>query len=372
MRQKRNTAIISLLLGAAALLGSCASLEGFVDAQGLRGSATAMLAAVDHYEGGRLGGPAELEGRLASFAPFARAEAATGGATGVADPEASATAEPVATTAARPPAAWLLPDEKDLHQERIAFPSVSPLRAGGPDEAIFYLYWRGSLAGKRTILWVPGYGVSDFAFRFIRNFFETELDHNYAILFYTIPGHLERMRKGEKAGEALLSADPAVNLETVSVVLGELERGMSFLRARGVGDFSAWGGSMGAAFLLLLAERERFDHMVLMIPVLDWRSILGNEAMGPVRARLRAAGYPDELVDRAYEAVSPAARPWKVGSTRVLIQYARWDALTPESLTLDFARGHGIVARGYDESHSTILLDRRMLEDYRLFLDGLD
>ena len=57
---------------------------------------------------------------------------------------------------------------------------------------------------------------------------------------------------------------------------------------------------MGAAFLLLLAERERFDHLVLMIPVLDWNSIMDNPEMGRVTSRLRAAGSPDNPADRPF------------------------------------------------------------------------
>ena len=128
---------------------------------------------------------------------------------------------------------------------------------------------------------------------------------------------------------------------------------------------------MGAAFLLILAERERFEHIVLMIPVLDWNSIMGNSAMDAMRSRLREAGYPDSLVERAFRAISPMYRPWNPGTTKFLIQYARFDRLTPEALTLAFAKASGIEALGYDESHATILLNGRMFEDYRKFLDGV-
>jgi len=179
------------------------------------------------------------------------------------------------------------------------------------------------------------------------------------------------MEPGGKTGDGLLSADPAIDLETVATVLGELEGGLNILRARGATDFSAWGGSMGAALLLLLAERERFDSLVLMIPVIDWNAILDKPAMEAVRARLREAGYLDALVVRAFAAVSPDDRLWLPGSTKALIQYARFDRLTPESLTSDFARKYGIEASGYEESHATILLDEKMFADYRNFLDGL-
>ncbi len=345
---------IALPLAALALAG-CASFQTSLDTSGLKDSAKAMEGAVSYFQEGHFWGPKVLASTLDNFNPFALVDA---------PPRVEVTVGNLDR--------WRLSEGgRDLHQEKLRFPSTSPVRMRTPDEAIFYLYYRGDLAGKKVILWVPGYGVSDFAFLFIRKIFATELDHNYAILFYTLPGHLERIHAGEKSGDGLLSADPETNLETVQTVLGELETGMNYLRGRGASSFSAWGGSMGAAFLLLLAEREHFDHLALMIPVLDWNSIMGNPAMGGLRAGLRAAGYPDSLVEKAYRAISPMDRAWKPGSTRVLIQYARRDQLTPEAITLAFAKARGIEALGYDESHATILLSGKMFADYRRFLDGV-
>ena len=189
--------------------------------------------------------------------------------------------------------------------------------------------------------------------------------------FYTLPGHLERVKAGEKDGEALLSVDPAINLRTVTVVLSELEGGLRLMRERGVSRFAAWGGSMGAAFLLLLAEKENFEHMTLMIPVLDWNSVIGSPPMEHVREELAAEGYSKELVHRAYAAISAVDRSPCLPRTRTLIQYARFDALTPESLVLAFATRYGLKTEGYRESHSTILLDRSLYEGYESFLDAM-
>jgi pimeloyl-ACP methyl ester carboxylesterase len=349
---------ITFLLGATLVgltLSGCASLKQGFDSSGLKDSAKAMEAAVGRFGEGRFQGPAALERELATYDPFALVDA---------PPRVKMTVGELDR--------WRLEDSRhDLHQERLSFPSVSPARGGAPDEAVYYLYYRGELRGKKAILWVPGYGVSDFAFLFIRRIFAAELDDNYAILFYSLPGHLERIGEGEKSGDGLLSADPETNLETVQTVLGELATGMNELRERGVSSFSAWGGSMGAAFLLILAERERFDHIALMIPVLDWNSIMGNAAMEGIRKRLGESGYPDSLVRRAYRTISPMYRTWNPGSTKYLIQYARYDRLTPEALTLAFAKARGIEALGYEESHATILLNGRMFADYRRFLDGL-
>lgn len=364
-----------VVLVAISTLAGCASLEGGLDSSALGDSAASMLKAVDLFEKGRLPGAPSLEAFLSTYEPFELIDGhfANPGIPASASRDSGAPPEPqpssiASSDPAYPPKAWLL-SGKDLRQERFTIPSISALRGGVRDDAVFYLYYRGRLSGKRAILWIPGYGVSDFAFGFIRKFFAAELDHNYAILFYTLPGHLERIPKGEKTGEALLSADPAVNLQTVSIVMGELEAGMKRLRERGISGFDGWGGSMGAAFLMLLAEQETFGHLVLMIPVVDWNSILDSPPMKPVRERLSSAGYPDELLRSAYDAVSPASRRGKILAGRVLIQYARFDRLTPESLTLDFARSRAFRAIGYDDSHSTILLDPKVAEDYRKFLD---
>ncbi len=352
---EHRRAVLFVALASIAVLSGCASLKEGFDTGGLKDSAKAMQDAVGRFSEGRFQGPEALEKELATYDPFALVDA---------PPKVMVTVGPLDR--------WRLEDSRhNLHQERLSFPSVSPVRGGAPDEAVYYLYYRGELRGKKAILWVPGYGVSDFAFLFIRRIFAAELDDNYAILFYTLPGHLERIRVGEKSGDGLLSADPETNLEMVQTVLGELATGMTELRARGVSSFSAWGGSMGAAFLLILAERERFDHVALMIPVLDWNSIMGNVAMEGIRARLAESGYPDSLVRRAYRTISPMYRIWNPGSTRYLIQYGRYDRLTPEALTLAFAKARGIEALGYEESHATILLSGRMFEDYRRFLDGL-
>ena len=98
---------------------------------------------------------------------------------------------------------------------------------------------------------------------------------------------------------------------------------------------------------------------------------MDSPEMDKVRSRLRAAGYPDQLVQRAYQAISPRYQPGNIDSHSVFVHYARYDRLTPEALTLQFARERGIAVKGYDESHGTILLNGEMLADYRRFLDGL-
>jgi hypothetical protein len=339
------------------VLSGCASFRMSVDNSGLKDVARNMVRAVDRYQGGTVADPGALALFLKDYNPLGKA--------GNRDLGVEVVSVPLDR--------WHLSTARNpVHEEKLTFPSYSPLRGGGRDDAVLYLYYKGELEGKRVILWVPGYGVSDFAFRFIRKFFQAALDRDYAVLFATIPGHLERVKPGENAGEGLLSADPKVNLETVAEAVGELKTGMDYLRSRGVASFGGWGGSMGAAFLLLLSGEEQFTHLCLMIPVLDWSTIMAKPEMKPVADRLAAAGYDSTLVKQAYDTVSPAFTASTVAPDRILLLYARQDQLTPESVTIEYAKTRSINRiLGYDESHSTILLNGRMFRDYGDFLDSL-
>lgn len=145
------------LLAALSSLWSCASLETSLDNRGLAEGASNMVAAPRRF-GEPKGDPAELKANLADFDPFSRLDdAAIGNAKSLELDR------------------WRLEGMPGLHQEKIVFPSSSPLRGDREDDAVFYLYYRGELRGKPLILWVPGYGVSDLAFRFIRRLFKAEL-----------------------------------------------------------------------------------------------------------------------------------------------------------------------------------------------------
>ena len=93
---------------------------------------------------------------------------------------------------------WTL--DRPIIQEKIRFPSTLKKENGSADTAIFYLYRKGELKHQKVILWIPGFGVSDFAFRFIKKFFNHELNAGYAVLFYNIPYHLERLEKNREMG----------------------------------------------------------------------------------------------------------------------------------------------------------------------------
>jgi hypothetical protein len=62
-----------------------------------------------------------------------------------------------------------------LIQEKIAFPSQIRDGMGEVNRAIFYLYRRGDLSGRKVIIFMPGMGVSDLAFYPLGRYFD-EID----------------------------------------------------------------------------------------------------------------------------------------------------------------------------------------------------
>jgi hypothetical protein len=336
--------LAALSLVTALYLSGCISILKSVDDSSLRDINKDLLADTD------TGSPESLTAFLSTFDPF-----------GVPVPDQKLILR-------EPLGRWDLGGEsrRDLKQERLSFPS--PLG----DRVVFYLYYEGELAGKKAVLWVPGYGVSDFAFNFIKKLFLAELDRGYAILFYTLPYHVERKTANGEGSGKIFSADAAKTLGTFAAVVAELRVGTGFLRSEGVESISGWGGSVGAVFLWMLSGREEFDHLALMIPVVDWDTFLFNPLLSPAVDRLTSLGFSRDLLSRGYSSFSPAGVPTLTNPDRIQVLYARHDRLTPEETTLDFARQNGIIrVAGFEESHASILLNRRMYREYEAFLEEM-
>lgn len=257
-------------------------------------------------------------------------------------------------------------------EERIEFPGYVNIE-GNNRNAVFYLYRKGGLEKRNVILWIPGMGVSDFAFRFIKKFFKEELSRNYDIVFYNIPYHLERKKPGGGNGDGFLTSDNSRNIRLFLNSVKEVRTILRYLKKRGVRSIGGWGGSIGATIILLTSEVEKFDHLTVMIPVLDLNLVaLDNRYMRDVVGRLKKSGFRERDIREAYRTVSPVNYSLKVDPDRVQILYAEYDQLTPPGVIRKFAKTYKIKnVRGYSRSHATILLTSGIYRDYGRFLDSL-
>jgi hypothetical protein len=149
---------------------------------------------------------------------------------------------------------------------------------------------------------------------------------------------------------------------------------ISYLKNNGVTKIGGWGGSIGATMLLLTEQTEEFDHLNLMIPVIDFDTVIfRNEYMSGAVAQFEKAGYSINLLEQAYGIVNPIKYQLKVDTNNVQIMYAEYDQLTPEPAMIAFAQKNNIQKlRGYQRSHATMLLTRKIYGDYGLFLDTLN
>ncbi len=198
------------------------------------------------------------------------------------------------------------------------------------------------------------------------------MNTGYSVLFYNTPYHLNRIEAGEEMGKGLFTGNNVNNLELVKHVQFEIGTAVSYLKNEQVKSISGWGGSIGAAFLWLASASVDFEHMTLMIPVVDWATIIFHEDMQEVVIKMNSSGISNNLLKRAYNSISPLYVPTRTDPDRIQILFARFDQLTPESKIIEFAeKWHITHVLGYDESHASILINKRIYEDNRLFLDRM-
>jgi hypothetical protein len=259
---------------------------------------------------------------------------------------------------------------KNVITEKITFPSHINLPAK-QESAVFYLFRKSKLKNNKVILWIPGKGISDFAFRFIEYFFRAELKRGYNILLYIPPYHMDR--KTEKSPDTFFTSNIHDNLNLYMECIRELRTGMAFLRHQNVSNISAWGGSMGGSMLLNLTNMERFNHITIMIPVLDWKTLTyDNKVIEKIIPKYEKAGFTKQLLHDAYNLISPSNYPIGIPPGKVQILYAKHDQLTPENVTLKFSKTNKITnIISYNKSHATILLSSKIYRDYAKFLDSI-
>jgi hypothetical protein len=257
--------------------------------------------------------------------------------------------------------------------ERLSFVSPLPRKDGWDNRGYFYYFHRKDQTSNRAILFAPGFGVSDFAFNFIRNFFEKELSQGWSVLVWVPPYHLERLKPKEKPGSGIVTEDPRDLLTAVSTSVGELALGVQWLRDRGMTKIGAWGGSFGASVLLLYAQTYPFDHISVMIPLVDWRTLWESKELAPIRSSFLASGYTDESLHRAFSLISPngagmGAPKLQTPGNRIQFLVAVYDQLTPEPVVSSYAKSLGAEVERFNESHSSILLNGAVYRAYGNFL----
>ncbi|MFP4618693.1 MAG: hypothetical protein ACLFMZ_07590 [Spirochaetaceae bacterium] len=356
------TLIILLILS----LSSCTLLGKRMDRSGLESMAARIT------EDFAPGSPEELEAFLDRI-DIEEATAVT--------EEAAATA--AASTEGRPPDIWLLEGRlgSSLKERRYVFgepfeeliPEEVLERKAPARDAVFYRYELEDTPSRGTVLFLPGLGVSDFAFRFIKHLFLTILEEGWDLVVYVPPFHLERVGEGEDPEYTLFSDDIEANIRYQLAMIREVRTMVRVLEMEEAGPVGTWGGSMGAATLLISSQWEDYDHAAVMIPIVDWNVVLtGNICMEKCVPAFREAGFDDELINRAYSLISPAEYAPGIKADRILVQAAKEDQLTPVSAVKEYAENRGIDKVGiYRGSHASILLSCSVYKDYRSFLSSL-
>lgn len=184
---------------------------------------------------------------------------------------------------------------------------------------------------------------------------------------------MERAEVGKKNGEGLFTANTVKNIETILNSVRELRTISEYLKRKGVKSIGGWGGSIGASMLLLTSSMIKLDHLCLMIPVINWDTIIFDSPyMKDVLYRVKDNGFSETLLRNAYGTINPVNYQFDLNPERVQIMYAEYDQLTPPKMIIDFAESRGISKIvSYRRSHATILLTKQLYKDCGIFLDSL-
>lgn len=263
-------------------------------------------------------------------------------------------------------------DDPGLVQEELRFASAIPLRFEEAAQAKAYVYRHGALGERAVLLFVPGQNLSERDFGSLGELFEQALRRGMDLVFFVPPYHLDRTPAGYASGDAFMATDFVDHLRAFAQELSDLRALTAWLRARGVSELGAFGGSMGGAMVLELVGWEPlFDFVTAMQPVIDWNAVLARPEMAPARSRLREQGFGDEDVAAAYHAFDPRTAPApRISPRRISLLYGRYDLIAPEGPLLALARQWGVDRiRGYDRGHALIGFGGKPARDLGACLD---
>ena len=255
--------------------------------------------------------------------------------------------------------------DSTLTQEELTFPSEHSLRYPEANVGRAYVFRQGELGARPVLLWVPGQNVSEGDFLSLDGYFRRALSAGFDVVFYVPPYHLERTPRAFGSGDAFLATAFPDHLMAFAQELCDLRGLVAWLRARGVQELGAFGGSMGATMVLRLITWEPlFDFVTVMQPLLDWVALLRQPEMAPVLSRLRAQGLSNEEIVRVYQAVDPRDGKPRISASRICLLYGRYDQLAQEGPLLSLKRLWGIRrVTAYERGHAFISLGSRPFHD---------
>jgi hypothetical protein len=262
-------------------------------------------------------------------------------------------------------------DEPGLVEEELVFPSPVRVAHAESNEGRAYVYRRGPLGGRPVVLWVPGLYVIDLAFVPIGWFLDEILARDADVVLYVPPYHLDRTPAGFGSGDALLATTVPDQLAALAQELAELRGLVRWLRRQGVPRLGAFGGSLGGVMLLRLgAWDDGLDFLTVMMPPVSLdRVLLSPPELEPVRARLRAAGWPLDALAAGYRAFDATAA-LRLPGARVAVLAGAFDQIAPLADLRAWATRAGVTRlRAYPRGHASLLLQRRMYRDYGALLD---
>ena len=274
----------------------------------------------------------------------------------------------IAPPRVEPLSKWHIKSKVSINYEKWIFKSDF-FKHKVPGDALFYVLKQTPLPGSKVILFIPGFGVSDFAFTLIKTFFKTEIEAGYNVVIYIPPYHMERQKRGKPPGSGLITASPLNNVQIMVNSVKELRTVYNYLKDEGAVSIGTWGGSMGGALAFMLQSLEIIDHLAVMIPVLDWNTFITPEEIYP---RYEEEGFSKETLKKAYSLISPVSYPLTIQPGRVQIEAALYDQLNPVRSIRNYAKNNRIKDfHTYKTGHALILLDKKIYRDYALFLERL-
>ncbi len=340
-----NRVITAFILFITVTFIGCSAIQKYIDRKGLESSCSEIIQSYKH------GDPEGFSGFIREFSPDA---ALSPFETGM--PERADIGN------------WRLDfdDAPAVVQEKLVFRTKLSAITHEKDRLVVYLYSSGNIKESRVMIFVPGMGVSDFALKFIHRFFRSIIKNGYTLAVYVPPYHMDRIPPGGKSGADFFTSNHERNIRMIAGCTSELRSLVRYFNKSGAAEVSGWGGSMGASFLLLSAAYEKYGNITVMIPVLDWNTLLlDSPYLCPMKDKMQGDGWNLEDVRSGYSMVSPVNVKLKIKPERFMIMFGEFDQLTPLSTLETYrARTGNPVTKFYPRSHSTILTDFGVYEDY--------